>query len=44
LIAGIVVDARDVTERAWSAERAEHSLEALLAIHQVRRLLGSNLE
>jgi PAS domain S-box-containing protein len=44
LIGGIVVDARDVTERKWSAERLQHSLEALLAIHQVGRLLGSNPE
>jgi PAS domain S-box-containing protein len=43
-IGGIVVDARDVTERKWSAERLQHSLEALLAIHQVGRLLGSNPE
>ncbi len=44
LIGGIVVDARDVTERKWSAERVQHSLEALLAIHQVGIILGSNPE
>jgi PAS domain S-box-containing protein len=44
LIGGIVVDARDITERTWSAERLQQSLEALLAIHQVGRLLGSNPE
>ncbi len=44
LIGGIVVDARDVTERKWSAERLQQSLEALLAIHQVGRLVGSNPE
>lgn len=40
-IAGIVVDARDITERTWSAERVQHNLEVLLAIHQVGRLLGT---
>jgi PAS domain S-box-containing protein len=44
VIAGVVIDARDVTERKWSAERLQHSLEALLAIHDVGRRLGSNLE
>jgi PAS domain S-box-containing protein len=43
-IRGIVIDARDVTERTWSAERLQRSLEALLALHDVGRLLGSNLE
>jgi PAS domain S-box-containing protein len=44
VIAGVVIDARDVTERKWSAERLQHSLEALLAIHDVGRRLGSSLE
>jgi PAS domain S-box-containing protein len=44
LVGGIVVDARDVTERNWSAQRLQHSLEALLAIHNVGRLVGSNPE
>jgi PAS domain S-box-containing protein len=44
LIGGVVVDARDVTERKWSADRLQHSLEALLAIHQVGRVLASNPE
>ena len=39
-----MIDARDVTERKWSAERLQRSLEALLAIHDVGRVLGSNLE
>jgi PAS domain S-box-containing protein len=43
-IRGIVVDARDVTERNWSAERLQHSLEALVAIHSIGRLLGSSPE
>jgi PAS domain S-box-containing protein len=43
-IAGMVIDARDVTERKWSAERLQQSLETLLAIHDVGRLLGSSLE
>jgi PAS domain S-box-containing protein len=43
-IRGLVVDARDVTERSWSAERLQHSLEALLAIHHIGRLLGSSPE
>jgi PAS domain S-box-containing protein len=43
-VAGMVIDARDVTERKWSAERLQHSLDALLAIHDVGRLLGSTLE
>jgi PAS domain S-box-containing protein len=43
-IAGIVVDARDVTERKWTADRLQHSLEALLAIHAVGRQLGSSIE
>jgi PAS domain S-box-containing protein len=44
LVEGIVVDARDITERKWSAERVQHGLEALLAINQVGRLLGTNPE
>jgi PAS domain S-box-containing protein len=44
LIGGIVIDARDVTERKWSAERLQRSLDTLLAIHDVGRLLGSRLE
>jgi PAS domain S-box-containing protein len=44
IIAGMVIDARDVTERKWSAERLQRSLEALLAIHDVGRILGSSLE
>jgi len=44
LVGGIVVDARDITERKWSAERVQHGLEALLAINQVGRLLGTNPE
>jgi PAS domain S-box-containing protein len=44
LIGGIVMDARDVTERKWSAERLQQNLEALLAIHQVGRLVGANPE
>jgi signal transduction histidine kinase len=44
VIAGVVIDARDVTERKWSAERMQRSLEALLAIHDVGRRLGSSLE
>jgi PAS domain S-box-containing protein len=43
-VAGVVIDARDVTERKWSAERLQRSLDALLAIHDVGRLLGSSLE
>jgi PAS domain S-box-containing protein len=43
-IGGVVIDARDVTERTWSAERLPHSLEAWLAIHDVGRRLGSSLE
>jgi PAS domain S-box-containing protein len=43
-IAGMVIDARDVTERKWSAERLQQGLETLLAIHDVGRLLGSSLE
>jgi PAS domain S-box-containing protein len=44
VIAGVVIDARDTTERKWSAERLQQSLEALLAIHDVGRRLGSTLE
>lgn len=44
LIRGLVIDARDVTERNWSADRLRHSLDALLAIHDVGRLLGSSSE
>jgi PAS domain S-box-containing protein len=43
-IAGIVIDARDVTERKWTAERLQLSLEALVAIHDIGRQLGSGLE
>jgi PAS domain S-box-containing protein len=44
LIAGIVVDARDITERSWMAERLRLSIDALVAIHDVGRRLGSSLE
>lgn len=44
LIRGLVIDARDVTERNWSADRLQHSMDALLAIHHVGRLLGSSSE
>jgi signal transduction histidine kinase len=44
VISGMVLDARDVTERKWSAERLQRNLAALLAIHDVGRLVGSSLE
>jgi len=44
LTRGIVIDARDVTERKWTADRLQHSLDALLAIHDVGRQVGSSVE
>lgn len=43
-ISGIVVDARDITERVWTAERLQRSLDALVAIHDVGQQLAPGLE
>jgi PAS domain S-box-containing protein len=42
-IAGIVINVRDVTERAWTAEHLQRSLDALVAIHDAGRSLGSSV-
>lgn len=41
---GIVVNSRDVTERKRTEERLRRSLDALLALHEAGRALGSTLE
>lgn len=43
-ISGLVVDARDITERVWTADRLQRNLGALLAIHDVDSRLGPSLD